>query len=161
VLRVAVDPGVRGLGVAIYVDQTLVDGRYLEAVDDPYCDLLVTIPAFEVLMRELGIADEIIVELPKVYDIAHQKGDQGDIVRVAAVAGAVLCAARPNVQRAYAFEPWEWKGNISKPICRDRTIARLSVDELKRIDLPHAESIRHNVWDAVAFGRWRACGPLP
>jgi hypothetical protein len=157
VLRVAIDPGVNGLGASSWAGRELVDGRYLRGIGGQIHPLLECVPAFEAYCRDLAPIDELIIEIPKVYDSAHQVGDQADLIRLAVVVGALLCAARPYVTGALLVEPSPWKGQVPKPIMRERTILKLTQDELQRIDLPHADSVRHNVWDSVALGRWRAC----
>lgn len=95
----------------------------------------------------------LIVEVPRIYPAAQQKGDQNDLIAVAGVAyacaGAFGWIPFENVQQVY---PREWKGTIDA----DTTIARVKERLAAGDAVPDAcpESLEHNVYDAIGIGLW-------
>lgn len=90
-----------------------------------------------------------VVELPQVYVGARQKGDQNDLIQLAAVVGALCMAFEGVPQRVYL--PAEWKRQVPKNIMNERALARLEPPEAENIT-SRRKSLRHNVLDAVAIG---------
>lgn len=170
VVILAIDPGVRGCGVALFrpLNSPVAPGRlhtaaYVKgskdaeraaswremarAVDRWSEDKLVYNGATEVT--------QIVVELPRVYQGSKQKGDPNDLIELAAVVGA-LCmwiggADGVDEVPARVYYPYEWKGMVPKQIHHERAKARLDAAEMAAVELPSAKSLQHNVWDAVAL----------
>lgn len=157
---VSVDPGVSGLGVATFLDGELMHAGYSGGLGGQVHPIVEVVPGFEEyiedVVEQLGEqVDLLIVEIPKVYDAAKQKGDQHDLIRLAMVAGALIAAARPYVRAALPVLPQSWKGQVPKDPHVRRTQRALSAQEKANVDLPAAESLHHNVWDGVGLGLWR------
>ena len=95
--------------------------------------------------------DQVVVELPQVYTRDKSKGNPNDLIKVAAVAGALLKGILAD--RQMFVLPAEWKGNAPKEVTENRCRVDLSAEELDRVELP-AKSLQHNVWDAIGIGLW-------
>jgi hypothetical protein len=138
----AIDPGKHAIGLSVWDD-----GRLTRV-------LFVPVESWQGIAVDLRdwAADEIVCEIPQVYRTGLQKGDQGDLIAVALVAGACLsCAAV-----ATAVRPQAWKGQVPKEIHNERVLKRVEREaasvfaELMKIP----KTKRHNVIDAVGIGQW-------
>lgn len=136
----AVDPGVKGIGLSIWIDQTLVCAAYQEVN---------TLHALSLGLRILG-PDLIVCEIPQVYVQRLQRGDPNDLVSLALVAGTVLSCA----PEAKAVKPATWKGQVPKDIHNRRTLAALTPDERALVEAVKPAWKRHNAIDAVGLGLW-------
>lgn len=102
-----------------------------------------------------GSVDFLAIEFPAVRKRGSQREekqgvDPNDIVRLAAVVGAICVAVEAP---ATVWLPEDWKGQVPKPIHNERALARLSPEELARVPLrPRAKDIDHNIADAIAIG---------
>ena len=115
------DPG-NQTGVARFENARLV-----------YSDVL----RFEALIRmppmwettPLGYQHETVIEIPKVYRVEHQKGDQEDIVGLAIKAGRI--AERHGSRTGFlGVEPRTWKGQRPKKVTKNRAKEVLGPFEL-------------------------------
>lgn len=95
------------------------------------------------------ITEDVIIELPRVYPGARQKGDQNDLIELASVVGAI--SAYVFARDRKAVYPYEWKQQVPKDIHHARALARLTAQEKARI-VPCAKSLAHNVYDGIAMG---------
>ena len=152
---VAVDPGLRGCGVAVFRLGQLVHARYVHntASSTLRGPLAHAAMALEVRQNVTGVAPGalLVIEFPMVYPAMNQKGDQNDILEVAGVASAV--AAMLNV-RGYAvrhYRPREWKGTIKKEVMTRRIQSRLADVETLAI-VRESATLDHNTLDAVGIG---------
>lgn len=172
----AVDPGQRGCGVAIFSDEeskrpcrcrsnlacdcpdhpTLVRAAYvLNYVDsgngaESWAGMARAVRAW--LNRHTG-CHRLIIECPQVYPGPQQKGGtkgQNDLIALAAVAGTIVGELReiPSVSRVL---PREWKGTLDADEMTKRVRGRLSPTELARCE-PCPKSLEHNLLDAVGIG---------
>lgn len=147
----AVDPGVRGCGVAFFDGGRLLWAKYVRNPAREGDDLrAIDLMAREVAKyRALSGVDVLALEFPKVYVGSKAKGDPHDLLTLAAIDGALVghvCA--PTLLR---FFPREWKGQLDKDACAGRVRSRLDAGEVASIELP-CTSLQHNVWDAVGIG---------
>lgn len=163
-ILVAVDPGLRGCGVAVFRETDLIWAGYAVGATDTNVRRA---DAWRAMVRGVqaalagvgGLLDEqlrpqhLAIELPQVYRDSHQRGakrgtDPNDLIELGAVVGGVeeLLGCATTV-----YLPREWKGQAPKEIVHDRARARLSAAETAAVKLPRA-SLAHNVWDAVALG---------
>lgn len=168
----AVDPGLRGCGLAIGTvigaEKTLIHASYVVGEKDTK---IVRAPVWQEMVRKVGLAIrqevkdptvesisllggfvQLVIELPQVYKSSHQVGsktrtDPQDLIELAAVVGGIT--ADLDVETTVML-PFEWKGQVPKEIMHDRARKRLSAEELAVISLPRA-SLAHNVWDAVSL----------
>ncbi|WP_375757961.1 hypothetical protein [Corallococcus exercitus] len=94
---------------------------------------------------------QLVIELPRVYAAAHQRGDQNDLIQLAGVVGTLGGALAPVTERRSVF-PREWKGTLDADAFIERIKQRLASAEHLRVELPAAQDLHHNVWDAIGIG---------
>jgi len=152
-LLLSIDPGVR-TAAALWYEGQLVHAQLFGGEGGQVHTCLEPVPAIVHVANTLAL-DTVVIEKPKIYDAQHQKGDQRDIVDLAVLVGALTQALAPYTQAILHVEPWQWKGQTPKSVTEARARAALSSDELAAVDLPRAEKLQHNVWDAIGIGLWR------
>ena len=142
----AIDPGVRGIGLALFRDSELAEAYYVSGCpfeDENWLDL----------WSDFRVS-QVWIERPEVYP-GRQKGDPNDLISLGIVAGAVWAALHPTCKPEFVF-PRRWKGRVSKEETTARTRAELTAVELENVALPRAAALGHNVWDAIGLGLWVA-----
>jgi hypothetical protein len=157
----AVDPGVRGCGVSLFEGGklqgfTLKSAAYVRnpvnAGGDAFAASCMANAVYDWACYAAGDAGDLkhlVIEVPRVYPAAQQKGDQNDLISVALVAGAV--AGRFRLVKTYY--PRDWKGTIDADRLIEEWIKpRLSKIEWGAVTLPTANSLAHNVFDAIGIG---------
>ena len=154
----AVDPGVRGCGVALFV-HSLTGERLRRAayVRNPHKtgDGMGEVESMARAVRDsfdrmaCVTFDRLVLEFPQVYTGARAKGDPRDLLALAAVDGAI-CGFVHHTE-AVRVLPREWKGQVDPDVLIERVKARLLPAEIAAVELPCA-SLAHNVWDAVGLG---------
>jgi hypothetical protein len=175
-ITVAIDPGVRGVGLAFGDEKELHHARYVpnpvEKGDDPaalfaLCDAVVS----QVTVRVFSaLVSRVAIEVPRVYPGPQQKGDQNDLIPLAGIVHALgfffhKCGAKEVIR----YYPRDWKGSVSSNTTATRILDRLSDDEQKRIDrighfsellaryeqigkeVKDSGSVTHNTIDAVGI----------
>lgn len=157
---VAVDPGLRGCGVALFQGGTLLRAAYVKNNGEGRGYAAHVIAGASVqrwLMSEGDGLDALVVELPRVYPgSAQQKGDLNDLLDVAGVGAAVATALRFDafagalLLASHVF-PSDWKGNVPKETMTER-IRRSLTDEERRAIEKCPASLMHNVLDACGIG---------
>ena len=153
--QVAIDPGTHGCGLAVFEGGRFLHAEFTSGLGGQITPVLEPLACVESVFRALADIDELVVEIPKIYDTPYQKGDQRDLIKLALVAGSVLAAARPFARSALPIEPWEWKGQTPKEVTERQLRAVMPEQERALIVLPTAASLHHNVWDSIGIGRWR------
>jgi hypothetical protein len=155
----ALDPGIRGCGVAIFRDRRLTDCAYVKnpIKTGATIDVSVSMGSKVVswfLERAGRNFDEVIVEYPRVYQRGggKSKGDPNDLLPLVAV-DAVVVGSPAWVKIRQVF-PSDWKGQASKGAVRTRVVARLDAAEMKVLEAgeKEARSLAHNVTDSVGIG---------
>lgn len=155
----AIDPGIRHFGAALFGGVGQMTLHRAALIRNPVKegnDLAVAFAACEALIRWLGertvIAGihTVVVEIPRVYPAARQKGDQNDLIALSGVAYALSCALVAAEKRVRYF-PREWKGTIDGDTMIGRIEARLTAAEHAAIEAC-PKSLRHNVVDAIGIG---------
>lgn len=172
----AVDPGLRGCGVAFGIRGELVKASYVVGNSDKrahraslWVPMALAVTAWNSGFSLFALnryrsthkdvwflsAGELVIECPQVYKASHQVGhkvhvDPMDIVDLAACVGAIVTQLAYPATKVYL--PKEWKGQVPKEICHARAIKALSQAELQIVNegLP-IESLAHNTLDAVAL----------
>ena len=162
----AIDPGVRGCGVALFRGGRLQVAGFAghtnkESLDDKHTRASVINTVADVVRECLGGVpiSMLAIEMPRVHDKKHQVGgkskvDPNDIVKLATVVGALIHEFSEATTTVYL--PHEWKGQLPKDICHDRAMGRL--DDEERANLARVVegkiSKKHllDVLDAVALG---------
>lgn len=147
----AIDPGLRGVGVAHFRGPELNYANYIrnpvEKGGGPEAWFALANEVF-FHFKELGYAvDTYVLEVPQVYRVS--KGDPNDLIEIAGV-GAAIGASFP-LKRAIGYRPREWKGTIKKEIHHPRVLAQLTEAERACI-AEKRKTVLHNVVDAVALG---------
>lgn len=150
-IRLAVDPGLRQCGCALFADAKLIAAD-LVASGSKHNRASAWLPMAEAARTWVAIVgvhvDRLVVELPQVYH-AKIETDQNDLIHLAAVVGA-LCSEFKDADIEVVL-PAEWKGQVPKAIMHARMMKRLDTDE--RAALPTLpKSKLHNVLDAVSIG---------
>lgn len=158
---VAVDPGLRGCGVALFKGGTLLRAAYVKnnAEGRGYNAHVGAANAVRLWLYPAPMIDELVVEFPRVYPgSAQQKGDLNDLLDVAGVGAAVSTAIRmfdmPIDSRADHVFPSDWKGNVPKETMTERIRRSLTDEERKRIEKCPA-SLMHNTLDACGIGLYK------
>jgi hypothetical protein len=144
-MLLSIDPGVTSCGVAAWDNE----GRLVRAE-------LVQGDTWQKTVQ--GIVDtslnnhpDLAIEKPQVYTQNKLKGDPNDLIDLAVVVGAIV-GVFGLTTRVTLYRPSEWKGQTPKDVMIDRIKNKLSKAEHKKVELPKAKSLQHNVWDAVGIG---------
>jgi hypothetical protein len=178
VYLLAVDPGLRACGCAVFSDGVLIAAglpagaarasltEKLKGTADPNAldmhrpderaEVFVSMArAVRAWAAPYGTISELAIEMPRIYPRGSQREekrgtDPNDLLHLTAVVGAI-CAAFASAETT-VYLPSEWKhGNISKEIQHPRVLARLAPAELATIPKLAASRL-HNVMDGVAIG---------
>lgn len=150
-LIAAIDPGLLFCGLALFSG----DGTLLAAeLVDGYASTHKSVEWIEMgraVARRLAVqVDELVIERPKIYgSFSKFKGDQNDLLDIAAVVGAIC--AKVNAVNVVTFLPSDWKGQQPKEVTQRRVKLTLSDAEWAKVKLPQ-KSLEHNVYDAIGIG---------
>jgi hypothetical protein len=166
----ALDPGIRHAGVALFVDRRLVAsevvrnplkvgnevlacvsmareiGHWLLSRELLIGDLLAIRPGDPRTTEEL--VDELIAEWPQVYAVGKGRGDPNDLPPLAGV-GCALAALLPNATLNSTL-PAAWKGQVPGDAFLSRILDRLDTTERACVDV--SKSTAHNAIDAIGLG---------
>jgi hypothetical protein len=176
-LLVAVDPGIRGVGLAVFDDASgeLQFARYVKSprpkgnrADEARAAVLAVRDALAVRAILPRDVRRVAVEWPQNYTAGQQKGDQNDLLPLSAVSTGVSVLF-PEAE-VTSYVPREWKDTMRDFICAARTVARLTEVERQRfedlaelerlialcrslgVDLKTKSSKAHNTCDATGIG---------
>ncbi len=155
----AVDPGIRGCGVAVFYEGVLEHAAYVE---NPYkrdSDAAAAGAMAHEIVEWAHLDGQphvhIAVEWPRVYASrirsGASKGDPNDLLALCGVDAAIV-ALMDRSSTSYA--PSEWKGQMKKEACHARIKTRLSPLEAEVVAKAEkaARSMSHNMLDAVGVG---------
>lgn len=149
-----VDPGLRGVGVAIFAGNQLQRAAYLENPAKSGRGYKVAYEMARALYDWLGgeTCPVAVVEFPRIYP-GHAKIDNNDLIDIATVGAAIAtwCEAHEIV----SVFPADWKGTVKKEVMTARIKEALSPAESLRIDKNCQRRLLHNVYDAVGIGLHR------
>lgn len=167
----AVDPGIRGCGVAIFT----TDGRLAACayVNNPASTKSPIIERARIgakavdvwrgvavnKARDAGLAkawegvQRLVVEFPRIRTITKSKGDNNDLLPMCAVDGAIAALFDVPCEQLY---PDEWKNQTdTEEVVDPRIRARLSAEEIVVYEAGLAtggKTYGHNTMDAVGVG---------
>jgi hypothetical protein len=145
-----VDPGLRGCGVAEFIEGNLVRAAYVKnprEVGRGYEVHRTMARAVQQWMTPN--VDRLVIELPRVYPgSAQQKGDLNDLLDLTGVGGAIASSSTCVVESIF---PSDWKGQVPKEMMTER-IKRALTPEEKATAEKCAASLAHNIWDAAGIG---------
>lgn len=149
----AVDPGLRGAGLAIFDAGTLVLGCYVVNPERVARGPRAWSAMAGALLDQYPLAaDHVVVEMPQFDGRTWSSGS--DIFEVVGVVGVVLASFAGRTETAMSVTPGEWAGLVPKTVRHARLMAELSFEEKKMIE--GAGALTHNTLDAVALGIFAA-----
>jgi hypothetical protein len=160
---IAVDPGIRGCGVALFRGGVLVDCEYVRNPVKKGADFDAVVGAaravdawcfrsLEAIPNDVGWSTRVVLEFPQVYTASKSKGDNNDLLPLAAVDGAIAALLGCPATRV---APRDWKGSMAHEAVEHRVASRLDGDEMFVIDEAFGragKTLAHNVTDAVGIG---------
>lgn len=164
---ITIDPGVRHFATAAWNGDRLVGAVYWsELLPLVLTDSRLTCADYlyreAYRMKSEGAEPYWLIEVPKVYDAQHQKGDQKDIRDLALVVGSMGGALRALTTKSVNFvEPREWKGTVKKQVMLARILDKLSGDERQLLPQSLTSALRTgkgpgaDLLDAVGIGLWK------
>ena len=143
----AIDPGLRHCGVSLFsVGGGLLWADLVKSPNEkdfgPAAWKAMAAEVAKSVTRPV-MPHTLIIEVPRVYSAAKQKGDQNDLIQLAGVVGAI--SAHFGVGLYYY--PHEWKGQMDKTAMNLRVLEAIQPGEMKNL-----LSQNHNVLDAVGIG---------
>ena len=147
-LVMALDPGLRGCGAAVYLDGVLQYARY---VSNP-----VRVergpPAWRMMARGVlaacPLAPDVLV-LEGQY--VSPRANPADILELCGVIGAITGAFDERARDIIRYLPNQWTGGVEKNERIVRLQSELTAEELSRFEMP-TKSLQHNVFDAASLG---------
>ena len=142
----AVDPGLKCTGVAVFEGSRLIRGFAVRGPTGGDNAERARVIASEV-QEKAGAVDRVVYEWPQVYRFGRGKGDPNDLLALVAI-GSAVAALYPGAS-VESVKPAEWKGQRTKEAMRGVIVTRLDPDELSL--LTYAP---HDTWDAVGIGLW-------
>ncbi len=132
---VAIDPGKKNLGVAVFREAVLTRAYLV-----PTKDIFMALPQ----------CDEVVIEKMQVYP---GKSVADKLIELSIISGEIAGAMfNAYGTKATYYLPREWKGQLPKGVSHDRLRNQLTEDEFSRIQLPRAKKTQLDVLDAVALG---------
>ncbi len=147
----AVDPGLRGSGIAYFEGPRLVRAYYaknpLETGDGPAAWYALADAVYTEFKEKGHRVDTYVVELMQIYKFSP--GNPNDLLELAGV-GAAIGAMFP-LQDAFGYRPNVWKGALKKWVHQPRVMGQLSADEVEAIE-EHRKTYAEHVVDAVGIG---------
>lgn len=160
----SIDPGVRGVGAALFRGALLVGAGYVknsarEGVGPGECAAVaVEVVAWVRRLKGDSCVDQLVLEWPQMYSGRAARGDGSSLLSLAAVDGAIAASFRAPTRHVV---PHGWKGNVPKPdgakseyIIRSRVMDRLSEDERRHVVWPESAKFGWDVADAIGVGLW-------
>lgn len=157
-LLLAVDPGVRACGVALFEDEQLVAADWVRTKEEALpkaADALATAVGRWAQRAGSGFPDYVVIERPKVYENREHEVDKDDLISLAIVAGAVWEGLAGFARDGEFVLPREWKGQVPKDVHNARVMKHLEPEEraiVHRVKCTPKQI--HNVIDAVGLGLW-------
>lgn len=158
-----IDPGLRGLGAALFLDGKLSSATYIKNPVtegrgyDAHRQLAKAVGA--AFYPKVIVRCQMLIEHPRIYGLKGAQNDGEtdpndllDLVGVgAAVASLEWLGAVIPVQTVF---PSEWKGNMKKKMMTERIREKLEASgEIERVLSVGAKD--HNTLDACGIGLWK------
>lgn len=154
-MLLALDPGIRGCGCALFDDpdctgeMRLVKAAYVknpekEGQRSRAKHAMASAVSDFCWPSKPEVAYELMVSR---YQRSQQKGDQNDLITLADVAGRIVGRLGGW---STDYKPEEWKGQLTKEAAHERINERLSPEE--KAVIVTAGHLTHNVLDAIGIG---------
>lgn len=153
----AVDPGIRGCGAALFAGGRLIECAYVASPcrggeRAAECATMASWVAGSYNGRYR--VSELAVEWPRVYASRIRAGEAGadpnDLLALCGVNAALAALLAPAAASSYA--PSEWKGQMKKGPSHLRVESRLGAEEREVYEAGSLGCRGHNVRDAVGIG---------
>lgn len=167
-----IDPGLRGLGAALFLDGRLSSATYIKnPVTEGRGYAAHAALAAQTYAKYAcnHCLDTLVIEHPRIYGLrgAQNEGetDPNDLLDLAGVGAAVASYFFDNYgvnpmsgQREIEIQtvfPSEWKGTMKKELMTERIREKLvESGEIERVVSP-GKTLEHNVLDACGIGLWK------
>lgn len=162
----AVDPGIRGCGAAVFQDGTLVEAYYVRSpceTGNRACEAAAAACAVKAAVSRRWEVSTLIVEWPRVYRFGQEGkkrgADPNDLLALCGIGTSLAALFSPAVVHSYS--PAEWGATGKPKRARDpypvelKCRARLTFEgEISAAEAgtKAARALGHNVWDAIAIG---------
>ena len=153
---IAIDPGIRGCGCAVFRENELIDAAYVtnpEKTGHLTAECVSMARAVRHFVFEaigLPAALTVVLEWPRAYQPGKQTGDQNDLLPLAGVDGAIAALLGGAI---ITVHPDAWKGQVPKDVMNARVLERLTAIECARLPRkPRARTYSHDMLDAVGVG---------
>jgi len=140
----SLDPGIRGCGVAEFVNSVLVRCAYVVNTVGHGQRVTQQMEMAGEVAAYIGECHTLVAEWPRVYARDIQKSNANDLLPLCGVVASTATIVRP--WSIIEYRPSEWKGGVPKKAFNDRILSRLSPAELAIVPNDH------NVIDAVGIG---------
>jgi hypothetical protein len=149
IYSLAIDPGVKILGWALFFDGRLIRAGISETkVRGPHAGAMHALTLSGAVPEKVSC---VAVELMMSYELKMQKGDQNDLIDLASIGSYVAGRFQPD--RITYFTPAQWKGQMPKNVSHRRIEDKLFLPERAVLStLPTAKTKRHNAMDAIGIG---------
>ena len=146
---VAIDPGKRGVGIAVGDDGILWRAAF--CADGAPSGIANTV----IFLIGREPVDTVVLEVPQVYRAGVSEGDPNDLVTVVTTGAFVAGFLQPRHLETVA--PRQWKGTLDGDgFIETRIKPTLTAVEHERVLLPSAKkTLGHNVYDAVGLLLWK------
>ncbi len=154
-ITIAIDPGLRGVGIAAFEGKELMRAGYVKNSEQklrgPQAWYSMAHEVRYWVWPSFGLipCDTLVLEGQQIY--LGAKINPAHLIEIAGVAGAVAYAI--DAKKRVSYLPRIWKGQVPKDVHNQRTLAKLSEKEQAVIEYP-ATSLRHNVYDAIGLGMY-------
>jgi hypothetical protein len=152
----AVDPGLRCVGVALFKDGALVRAAALRGPATGRGPAVWSALAQDV-ERWVGMQGNrttpgtLVVEMMKVQ--VKGRADPADLIELAGVTGAIV--GRLSSWSAEGFEPSIWKGQVPRDIYGARVEGHLRAEGLwSHVEVPSRATELNDAMHAAGLGRW-------
>lgn len=155
---IAIDPGFRDCGVAVFRDGTLVRCDHVKSKATGLVEAIQFSQTADAVMEFVSDVVEdghfdLAIEYPQQY--ANSPAPRESVQKLVGVIGAL--AARVQATscglsvRVTTYKPREWKGQVPKEIMFDRILSRLNEDENETLPALSKTRLSH-VYDAIGIG---------
>jgi hypothetical protein len=140
----AIDPAAHGAAYAFFEGGRLRAANLLHR-EDPLTAVA--------LMPPMYAHEQVVIEVPQVYQQRQWKGDPNDLINVALVVGMLMYRYRECAVQI--VKPHDWKGSAPKKVMGDRILLALDASEQAVITSAAVRpNLRHNIIDAAGIGLW-------
>lgn len=156
-IGVAIDPGLRGCGVAVFnlEEKRLIRAEYVKnpcTSGNSATEARELRRAIDAMLSNpcAGLHSRLWYEIPRSYVAGSQKGSQNDLIDLAGFMFAIACSPVFEGAALTRYFPRDWKGTLNADQMIERIEKRLSPAETAAVK--DAGYLAHNVIDAVGIG---------